>query len=337
MITIMPLRADTNPTPHRMPAQSLAACRDWLPPGMQGAVCFSIDDVHPATSSDEYEAGGDLARGALGRLERLLDRHPRLHATLFVTPDWRLQHLLPTRKWLARIPGVRDVVRWAPIRHEGHFRVDRFPAFVAYLNGMRNVEVAVHGLTHSHPGPRMAVEFQRQNRGECLELLRAAADIFDRAGLQYVRGFQAPAWNAPLALRDALHDAGFQFLCSARDLLTAVSVDARTAMHGLTGASLINPTWIVERALVHITTNFQATSTLERAIEIIDAGGLVSIKAHIFKTGGGITMADGLDDAYINYLDLLCRELDRRYGESLWWTSHSEVASRCRMSLRPEQ
>jgi predicted deacetylase len=345
----MLMRANTIPTPDRMPApaRNLAACRDWLPPGMQGAVCLSIDDVHPATSSDEYEAGGDLARGALGRLERLLDRHPRLHATLFVTPDWRLRHLLPTRKWLARIPGLRDVVHWAPIRRAGHFRVDRFPAFVAHLNGMRNVEVAVHGLTHSHPGPRMAVEFQRQNRGECLELLRAAADIFGRAGLRYVRGFQPPAWNAPLALLDALRDAGFQFLCSARDLLTAVSVDARTAMHGMTGASLIEPTWIMsssedlemsqrthECALVHITTNFQATSTFERAIEIIDAGGLLSIKAHIFKSGGGITMADGLDDAYINYLDLLCRELDRRYGESLWWTSHSEVASRCLMAQR---
>jgi predicted deacetylase len=329
------------------PVQNLAPCRDWLPAGMQGAVCLSVDDVHPATSSDEYEAGGDLARGALGRLERLLDRHPKLRATLFVTPDWRLEHLVPTRKWLTRIPGVRDIVHWAPTRRQGHFRVDRFPAFVAYLNGMRNAEVAVHGLTHSHPGPRMAVEFQRQNRGECLELLRAAAEIFSQAGLQYVRGFQPPAWDAPLALRDALCDAGFRFLCSARDLRTPVSVGARTAMHGLTGASLIIPTWIVpsiadpetsqhadERALVHITTNFQATSTLERAIEIIEAGGLVSIKAHIFKSGGGITMADGLDDAYVNYLDLLCRELEHRYGESLWWTSLSKVANRCRMALR---
>ena len=85
---------------------------------------------------------------------------------------------------------------------------------------------------------------------------------------------------------------------------------------------------------MHITTNFQATSTIERALEIIDAGGLLSIKAHIFKSGGGITMADGLDHAYINYLDLLCRELDRRYRERLWWTSLSEVADRCRTTTR---
>ena len=107
-------------------------------------------------------------------------------------------------------------------------------------------------------------------------------------------------------------------------------------MSGLPGASLIAPTWIAtsDRFLLHITTNFQATSTLERALEIIDAGGLLSIKAHIFKSGGGITLADGLDEAYVNYLDLLCRELDRRYGEHLWWTSHFEIAHRCRTTTR---
>jgi predicted deacetylase len=333
----MLMRAEDRRSPDtRTSAQSLIPCSDWLPAGKQGAVCFSVDDVHPATSSDEYEAGGDLEHGALGRLERLLDRHRQLRATLFVTPDWRLQHLVPTRRWLTRIPGIRERTHWAPIRPPGHFRIDRFPGFVAYLNGMRHIEVAVHGLTHTHPGEHMAVEFQQQNRGECRNLLRTATAIFDAGGLKHVPGFQAPAWNAPPALCEALSDEGFRFLCSARDVRTAVGPEARTMMSGLAGAALIVPTWIMtsdtdrEAGLVHITTNFQATSTLERALEIIDAGGLLSIKAHIFKSGGGITLADGLDEAYINYLDLLFRELERRYGERLWWTSHSEIADRCR-------
>jgi hypothetical protein len=339
----MLMRAEARRLPDtRTPAQSLIPCSDWLPAGKQGAVCFSVDDVHPATSADEYECGGDLAGGALGRLARLLDRHRQLRATLFVTPDWRLQHLVPTRGWVTRIPGVRDRVHWAPIRRRGHFRVDRFPGFVAYLNGMRHIEVAVHGLTHTHPGERMAVEFQQQDRGECRNLLRKATAILDAGGLKHVPGFQAPAWNAPPALCAALSDEGFRFLCSARDVRTTVGAEARTMMSGLEGASLINPTWVMTsdtdreyaHALVHITTNFQATSTLERALEIIDAGGLLSIKAHIFKSGGGITLADGLDESYINYLDLLCRELERRYGERLWWTSHFEVADRCRTITR---
>jgi hypothetical protein len=204
---------------------------------------------------------------------------------------------------------------------------------------MRHVEVAIHGLTHTHPGERMAVEFQGQNRDECRSLLRKSLEIFAAGGLRYVSGFQAPGWNAPPALCEALCEEGFRFLCSARDVRTPVGAGSRTMMSGLAGASLILPTWIdmtsdTDRKLLHITTNFQATSTLERALEIIDAGGLLSIKAHIFKSGGGITLADGLDEAYINYLDLLCRELDRRYGERLWWTSHLEVAERCRTAMR---
>ena len=82
--------------------------------------------------------------------------------------------------------------------------------------------------------------------------------------------------------------------------------------------------------LVHFTTNFQATSTLERALTIIECGGLLAIKAHIFKTGGGITMLDGLDNAYCDYLERLWRELETRYGDALWWTTLAEVADRCR-------
>jgi len=114
-------------------------------------------------------------------------------------------------------------------------------------------------------------------------------------------------------------------------------------MSGLRGASLIHPMWIecaandestgataVPCRLVHFTTNFQATSTLERALTIIECGGLLAIKAHIFKTGGGITMLDGLDNAYCDYLERLWRELETRYGDALWWTTLAEVADRCR-------
>ena len=324
-------------------SMTLTECRGWLPAGKRAAVCFSVDDVHPASSRDEFDAGGDLGRGALGHVERLLDRHPQLRVTLFVTPDWRLRRLVPTRKWLTRIPLLRERIHWAPLTPRGHFRVDRFPEFVAYLNALPRTDCAPHGLNHAHPGPRMAVEFQEQSRSECSVLLEEARQIFAAAGLRHVQGFAAPAWSTPPALCEALSEADFHFVTSARDLDTPVSDGARTAMSGLRGASLIQPMWIRcasndepssrtprPRGLVHFTTNFQATSTIERARAIIENGGLLSIKAHIFKTGGGITMLDGLDAAYCDYLGRIWGELDRRYGDTLWWTSLAEVADRCR-------
>jgi len=322
---------------------SLTECHGWLPAGKRAAVCFNVDDIHPATSRDAFDAGGDLGRGALGNVERLLYRHPQLRVTLFVTPDWRLRSLVPTRGWLTRIPLLRERIYWAPLTPRGHFRVDRFPGFVAYLNDLPRTDCALHGLNHAHPGPRMAVEFQQQSRGECGALLQEARQIFERAGLRHVPGFAAPAWSTPPALCEALSDADFHFFTSARDLDTPVSSGARTAGSGLRGASLLQPVWIrrtngEEAArttngsgrLVHVTTNFQATSSIERARAIIEAGGLLSIKAHIFKSGGGITMLDGLDAAYCDYLEQLWSELDGNYGDALWWTTLSEVAARCR-------
>jgi len=324
-------------------AMTLVEHHTWLPAGKRAAVCFSVDDIHPATSRDEFDAGGDLGRGVLGRLERLLERNPSVRVTLFVTPDWRLQRLVPTRRWLTRIPLLRERIHWAPLAPKGRFRVDRHPEFVSYLNALPRAECAVHGLNHAHVGPRMAVEFQEQSRSECRAMLEEGRRIFAAAGLRHVQGFAAPAWNSPPALCQALSDADFRFVTSARDLDTAVTGEARTAGNGLRGASLTQPTLIrckpdgnpargtdSPAGLVHLTTNFQATSTLERARAIIECGGVLSIKAHIFKTGGGITMLDGLDDQYCNYLGRLWRELGDRYGDALWWTTLAEVAERCR-------
>src|SRR5271155_2264605 len=61
----------------------------WHSPGKSASVLMSVDDIFPGTSQSAYEAGGDLEKGALGRLLWLLGRHPKLKLTLFVTPDWR--------------------------------------------------------------------------------------------------------------------------------------------------------------------------------------------------------------------------------------------------------
>src|SRR5271165_4616845 len=95
----------------------------WLPPGKRGAVCFSIDDIHPGTSSGPYEAGGDLGRGALGHVEWLLERHPQLRVTLFTTPDWREISPWPTRTILARMPFLRDRVYLTRVRRRGEMRL----------------------------------------------------------------------------------------------------------------------------------------------------------------------------------------------------------------------
>jgi hypothetical protein len=69
--------------------------------------------------------------------------------------------------------------------------------------------------------------------------------------------------------------------------------------------------WVaLARDLLHISTNFQATSSPERAFEILDTGGILSIKAHITKNVPGHIHLDGVDDLYMNYLDRLFGEIE---------------------------
>jgi hypothetical protein len=307
-----------------------AAMSGWLPAGKTAAVCFSIDDVHPGTSRDPYEAGGDLTQGALGRMLQLQRRHPELKLTLCVTPDWRLKSLVPDTLFLRRIPWLRDRVHWTRLHRPGHFRLDRHPQLVSCLNSLERCEVVLHGLTHAHRGPRFAVEFQDESVEECTAAVERGLAIFGAARIEFVRGYVPPAWNAPRALIAALGRCGFRFLCSARDLETGVARDAVTAMSGLTGVSLIYPQFVGDRRLVHLSCNFQATSSVERAMAILELGGVLHIKAHIFKAGGGHVMLDGLDDAYCGYLDHLFGEIKQRFGERLWWPHLSEVAEQVR-------
>jgi hypothetical protein len=304
--------------------------RRWLPPGKLAAVCLSIDDIHPSTSQDGYEAGGELQDGALGRLAELQRRHRRLKATLCVTPDWRLDSLVPDSVLLRHIPWLRDHVHLTRLRPAGSLRLDRHPGLAGYLNSLERCEIVPHGLTHCHVGQNFCVEFQEQSAERCAAIIEDALEIFHAANVRFAAGFVPPAWNASAALIEALERLNFQFLCSARDLHTEISRDAVTRGSGLRGVSLIYPQLIGRRGLVHMTCNFQATSRPDRAIDILLLGGVLHIKAHIFKSGGGHTMLDGLDELYCNYLDLLLQAITQQFGDRVWWAYLSEVAGRVR-------
>jgi Uncharacterized protein conserved in bacteria (DUF2334) len=310
-----------------------AAAASWLPAGKRAAICFTIDDIHPGRTSDGYDGGGDLDSGALGLVRRLLEKHPLFRVTLFTTPDWREIGPVPTRKILARIPVVRDRVFLTKLRPRGAMRLDRHPEFVAYLKSLPRTEIGLHGLHHVHPGRTVLVEFQNQSVATCKRTLTKSMRLFDEAGLPFVRGMVPPGWNAPPALIEAMAELGLSFLASARDIKGPIARGAKNTMSGLLGVSLLEPERMARGRLVHIPANFQATSAPERAFQIIEAGGLLSIKAHIVKSAMGHTALDGVDTLYMNYLDALLTLLEDRYGDALWWTSMGEIAA----TMRGEQ
>jgi hypothetical protein len=297
----------------------------WYRPGKSAAVIMSVDDIFPGTSQSAYEAGGDLEEGALRHLLWLLDRHPQLQLTLFVTPDWRRISAVANRLW-RHVPWLRDRVYLAKVLPKGTMDIRNHPEFVAFLNALPRTEIALHGLHHTTLGPSVSVEFDDRDRADCAAILAEALQIFDESGLRYVRGLQPPGWTCSPALQQACRDVGIEWVTSARDILTPISKDAKTAMSGLSGVSMLFPERIAE-GLLHVTTNFQATSAPERAFDILDAGGVLSIKAHITKYVPGHTHLDGVDHLYMNYLDRLFADIEQRYGDTIEWTTLDRLAT----------
>lgn len=169
------------------------------------------------------------------------------------------------------------------------------------------------------------MEYQNESSEECTVSLTRSMQIFRDAGLSFGLGLQPPCWHLPPALADACIQVGLKWVCSSRDIVSDIFDHATAQMSGLHGVSLIHPTWIAGKHLIHITSNFQATSRIERALSIIDAGGVLAIKAHIIKGSGSYIALDGIDPAYCNYLDVLFNELKRRYGDSLLWCTPNEL------------
>jgi hypothetical protein len=299
----------------------------WLPQGKRAAICFSIDDVHPGMESNGRKAGAAFNRDSLGHLRWLLDRHTQLRVTLFTTADWREISPLPTRHLLARIPLLRERFFLTEILPVGTMRLGNHPEFVQFLKQLPRVEIGLHGLHHVQRGMRIPVEFQKQGAAQCRRMLREMIAIFEESGLEYARSMNPPGWEMTESLASAMIEVGIKSVSSARDIRTPISPAAKTNMSGLKGVSLIYPERICEGQLLHVTSNFQATSTVDRALEIIENGGLLAIKAHAIKNTLGHTALDGLDELYRNYLDLLFTRLENLYGDSLWWTSMEEIAA----------
>jgi len=278
-------------------------------------IVLTVDDVHPTP----------LAEPAFEQLRWLQDRHPRLRVTLFTTADWRSVAPFPDDRIASKIPLLRDRVWNVSVLARGTYRVDRHERFCATLRAWPRAEVAAHGLHHVRRGRKPIVEFEGRSQRECRALLEESFAILENARLPLVRGLCPPGWSAPQTLIDAMNAMQMRFLASARDLNTPITNDATTNGSGLRGVSLIHPQKL-GTSLVHITTNFQAGSTLERATAILDHGGVLAIKAHLLAGVGAYRAMDGLTSEYCGFLDGILSSLEDRYGDALQWTSMGELA-----------
>lgn len=303
------------------------------PHAKSSAIAFSIDDIHPGTRHDYYEAGGDLEEGVLGRLVELLELVPSLRATLFVTPDWREICPYPTRR-VAKVPFVGRYAYQTGIRPRGEMALDRHAAFSSFLQNLNHVEIAMHGLHHVQRGPNVPVEYQAKGMRASIRSIERGLEIFERAGFEPVRGFGPPAWCAPDALVSALERSGFRYFSASRDLESTVNLNALNAGSGRSDVYAFRPSPVDDHQLLHIPINFQATSSFDRAYQILEQGGLLSIKAHAIENAFGHIALDALNERYVERLIGLFSRVHERFGDSTWFATFGEIQEEWELARR---
>jgi hypothetical protein len=299
------------------------------PNGYRAALVIGIDDVHPESSEDGCDCGGDMEKGVLGSLLKLNEEFPHVKITLFITPQWVY---LPQRRIIKKLMDSKRLQVWRLLNRpiilryllrrwpEEKFRIDReeyngWAEFISEKVREGRFNVGMHGLYHFQECWPPVEEFGNLGYEECVRRLREAKKIFDKAGIPLSPVFAPPGWKVTESLERALTSEGIYCI--------AGSICGYT---GITNVSYIYPQKIAEN-LVNVPRNWVANyNTLSDVEEIIKKGGIIGIHAHIWQKYHEETIESGLSSQALEEWRKLFRHLEKNYKGEIWYTTFNEVA-----------
>ena len=270
---------------------------------------LSFDDVHPESSGDGTDCGGDRDGGVFRYFPRLLRKCPELKITLFVTPNWidKANDSFFLRN-MKRIFGMKYFNTWVG----EPFLLTKHKDWCSWLNSFKNIEVAVHGYSHHADRKLHSQEFQDMGYNDCRARLVNAERVFKDAGLNYVKGFRPPGWGISDGLFEALKDLKYDFIsldsvaCNVGDL-------SRYKVEDYRGLWNVPQNWDIARG------------TIDEALEILDKYGLLMAKGHISNYYDGERIGNGLNGVTFGRL---CELFERMKDKKSCFVSMKEIARR---------
>jgi peptidoglycan/xylan/chitin deacetylase (PgdA/CDA1 family) len=321
--------------------------RFW-PHGNQAAFTITVDDVHPEGSSDEegIDYGGDMDQGNFRFLNTLIERRPYLKITLFVIADsvarpdyvgWKvLSRLDPIVSRLARVSprlvrSTRAMMSRQRSYEQSRYRLDleehgKWRDWLASKVRTGNFEVVPHGLNHHNARhENSSMEFVGLSLEESMRRLLEMEQIFESASIPYTRGFRPPGWGTSQELLESLQKLRYVFLAGSADFKTDIRSSSTAAGVGLKSVQLAFPSKYAPYSFVTFCANCN-TSAPERAIGVIEAGGLALFQTHIAKTVFGL---EAVSRKFINVVSRLLDLFEREYAGRIWFASLGEIAEFC--------
>jgi peptidoglycan/xylan/chitin deacetylase (PgdA/CDA1 family) len=300
-------------------------------------IMIDIDDVHPESSKDGSDCGGDLDRGALGLLETFLKRYSNVKVTLFVTP---CHLILPPAPGVERLHGIARFLLggiadniiyrfFIKTREPSRYDIEKNEAFNLYLTSLAKtgqIEIGIHGCSHFHNIPPYPSEFKYLDEREARRRIRIAINKLTRARIPFVKGFAPPGWGVSGSLLKALAKEGFIYIAGSADFTSPVTYNVTSMEAGLKGVPLIFPS-LVSTKLVNIPRNWTPhRNSLARALKIIQLGGLLGVHMYVENVYHRVYLGNGITAENLNKLEKLVDTIKSIYGNSVSFLTFSEVA-----------
>lgn len=252
---------------------------------------LSFDDVHPESSSDGMDCGGDRDSGVFKYLIKLWEKYPKLKITLFVTPNWidRANDPFPVKQF-KRLAGLKYTKTW----QDEPFLLTKHKVWCKWLNSFPNCEIAIHGYNHHTDARFHSQEFQNMPYDECKKRLERAECIFRESGLHYVRGFRPPGWGISDELFQALRELNYDFI-SIDSIPCRINNLSRYKVEKYRGLVNVPQNWDIARG------------TNGEGVDIARKYGLLMAKGHISNSYDGEYIGNGLNG---RTFERLCDLLD---------------------------
>jgi peptidoglycan/xylan/chitin deacetylase (PgdA/CDA1 family) len=308
------------------------------------AIVIGIDDVHPESSKDGSDCGGDLDKGALGRLENFLQSYTKVKVTLFVTP---CHIFLPQLPFIERFHKIVRAIfgnlsdqifhrffikTFEPTKYD----IEKSEAFNLYLKSLvrkKQIEIGVHGCFHFNNIPPYSAEFKYLNKTETHKRVKIACKKLAKTGIPFVKGFAPPGWGVSRALLEVLAEEGFIYIAGSADFKSPIYLKAISNEAGIKGVSLIFPTRIYSN-LINIPRNWTPhRNDLERGLRIVQLGGLLSVHMHVENDYHGVSLKNGLTEQNLKKLGKLIDAIEDTFGDSVDFLTFSEVIKNSNSNL----
>jgi peptidoglycan/xylan/chitin deacetylase (PgdA/CDA1 family) len=217
--------------------------------------------------------------------------------------------------------------RFAPSKYD----VEESKAFSLYLADLverGQVEIGIHGCFHFHVIPPYSSEFKHLSEQEARKRIRIAVKKLAQAGIPFVKGFAPPGWGVSRSLLKVLAEEGFIYIAGSADFMSPVHAKAVSKEAGLKEVPLIFPSKVFSN-LINVPRNWTPhRNDLDRALKIIELGGLLGMHMHVENKYHGTYLGNGITVQNIRRLEKLLDVIESIFGSSTDFLTFSEVALR---------